>query len=62
MTKLVTAVAVMQVVEKGLLALDDDLSGILPNLSELDLLEGFDSNGQPILGRQARPITLRQVP
>jgi CubicO group peptidase (beta-lactamase class C family) len=61
MTKLVTAVAVMQVVEKGLVGLDDDLGSILPELSNLDVLEGFDSSGQPVLGKQSKPMTLRYV-
>lgn len=59
MTKLVTAVAVMQVVEKGLVELDDDLGEVLPELSELEVLEGFDSNEQPKLGKQTKPVTLR---
>lgn len=61
MTKFVTAVAVMQVVEQGLVSLDDDLGGILPELSGLNILEGFDSNEQPIFGKQTKPVTLRHV-
>lgn len=61
MTKLVTCVAVMQVVEKGLVAIDDDLGKVLPELHDLEVLEGFDSNEQPILGMQTKPVTLRYV-
>ncbi len=61
MTKLVTAVAVMQVVEKGLVGLDDDLGHTLPELSDLDVLEGFDGSEQPMLGKQSDSITLRYV-
>ena len=61
MTKLVTAVAAMQVVEKGLVGLDDDLGNVMPELSNLDVLEGFDDNGQPMLGKQTKPVTLRYV-
>ena len=61
MSKLVTAVAVMQVVENGLVGLDDDLGNIVPELTALDVLEGFDSSGQPVLRKQAKPMTLRYV-
>lgn len=59
MTKLATAAAAMQIVEKGLVNLDDDLGKILPDLSNLDVLEGFDGDGKPILFKQSKPITLR---
>ena len=61
MTKLVTACAVLQVVEKGLVGLDDDLGNVMSELSNLEVLEGFDSNEQPMLGKQTRPVTLRYV-
>ena len=61
MSKLVTAVAVMQLVEKGVVDLDDDLGNIVPELSALDVLEGFDGSGQPVLGKKTKPMTLRYV-
>lgn len=40
-TKLATAVAVMQVVEQGLVHLDDDIRCIVPELKDLRVLAGF---------------------
>jgi CubicO group peptidase (beta-lactamase class C family) len=42
MTKLMTSVAAMQVVEKGLVGLDDDLGAILPELGDRKILMSFD--------------------
>jgi CubicO group peptidase (beta-lactamase class C family) len=42
MTKLMTSVAAMQVVEKGLVGLDDDLGAILPELGDRKILTSFD--------------------
>lgn len=64
-TKLITAVAVMQCVEKGLLKLDDDVSTILPELKDMDVLVGFengvDGKEKPILKKNSKVITLRYV-
>ncbi|KAK5038143.1 hypothetical protein LTS07_001612 [Exophiala sideris] len=59
MTKLVTAVAAMQVVEKGMVGLDDDLGKIVPDLSNLQVLDGFDDNGKAILTKATKAVTLR---
>ena len=53
MTKAVTSVAAMQLVERGKLTLDEPVSKHLPELAKLNVLEGFDSAGKPIL----RPAT-----
>jgi CubicO group peptidase (beta-lactamase class C family) len=64
-TKLITAVAVMQCVEKGLLKLDDDVSTILPELKDMDVLVGFENGAhgkeKPILKKNSKVITLRYV-
>ncbi|KAE8341630.1 hypothetical protein BDV24DRAFT_151031 [Aspergillus arachidicola] len=39
MTKLVTAVAVMQLVERGIVSLDDDVRTIVPELRDIQILE-----------------------
>ncbi|KAF2008714.1 beta-lactamase class C and other penicillin binding protein [Aaosphaeria arxii CBS 175.79] len=44
-TKLTTSVAVMQVVEKGLIGLDDDVRDVLPQLKDLKVLIGFEGEG-----------------
>lgn len=43
-TKLTTSVAVLQVVEKGLVGLDDDVREILPQLKELKVITGFEAD------------------
>ena len=42
MTKAVTAVAAMQLVEQGRLALDSPIGTVLPELASPQVLEGFD--------------------
>ena len=59
MTKAVTTVAAMQMVEQGKLKLDQPASEILPDLASAQVLEGFDAAGQPQLRPAKRPITLR---
>lgn len=62
MTKLVTSVAAMQVVERGLVGLDDDLGSILPQLKNRDILVGFDGAAkQGVFKESTNKITLRYV-
>ena len=60
-TKLVTAVAALQCVERGLLALDDPIDGILPGFAEYQVLAGFGEDGAPLLRAPSRRITLRHL-
>ena len=46
-SKLVTSVAVMQLVEKGLVGLDDDVRKIVPALEDIKILVGFDGEADP---------------
>lgn len=41
MTKLVTAVAVMQLVERGVVSLDDDVREKVPELANIQILENM---------------------
>ncbi|HEY7268646.1 MAG TPA: serine hydrolase domain-containing protein [Dehalococcoidia bacterium] len=59
MTKAVTSVAAMQLVEQGRLDLDEPLGNLLPALASPQVLEGFDADGMPRLRPATRPITLR---
>src|ERR687888_322002 len=59
MTKAVTSVAAMQLVEQGRLDLDEPLGRRLPELASPQVLEGFDESGEPRLRPARRPITLR---
>jgi CubicO group peptidase (beta-lactamase class C family) len=61
MTKAVTSVAAMQLVEQGKLRLDQPIGEVLPELAAPQVLEGFDSSGAPRLRPARRPITLRHL-
>lgn len=58
MTKLVTSVAAIQVVERGLVGLEDDLAQVVPELSHRDVLKDFAEDGSPIFEKQTKPLTL----
>ena len=55
MTKVVTSIAAMQLVEKGLIGLDDDLSSLMPEMVAIPIL----NNGK--LSPAKNPITLRHL-
>ena len=61
MTKAVTSVAALQLVEQGKLTLDGPLPDIDLALSAPQVLEGFDPSGAPRLRPARRPITLRHL-
>ncbi len=61
MTKAVTSVAAMQLVEQGKLELDEPLGRRIPELAQPQVLEGFDAEGAPWLRPARRPITLRHL-
>ena len=61
-TKFITTIAAMQCVEKGLLSLDGDVTGILPELKGREILKGFEDGTQkPILVPSTKKITLRSI-
>lgn len=50
----------MQCVEKGLVSLDQDVAGILPEWMSPDILTGFDQeSGEPQLKKATKKISLR---
>lgn len=61
MTKAITSVAAMQLVEQGKLALEAPVPDIDPTLGAPQVLEGFDAAGKPRLRPARRPITLRHL-
>jgi methyl acetate hydrolase len=61
MTKAVTCVAAMQLVEQGKLKLDDPVPNIDPAISAPQVLDGFDATGAPKLRPAKRPMTLRHL-
>ncbi len=60
-TKSLTGIACLQAVDAGLLDLDAPASEVLPELGDLEVLEGFDGDGQPILRPAVGQVTLRQL-
>jgi CubicO group peptidase (beta-lactamase class C family) len=62
MTKAITSVAAMQLVEEGKLSLDAPVPDIgEPALAAPQVLEGFDAAGAPRLRPAKRPITLKHL-
>ncbi len=61
MTKPITAVAALQLVERGKLNLDSPAGEICPELSKVTVLDGFDAAGMPLVRSPRRAITLRQL-
>ncbi|KAG6354678.1 hypothetical protein INS49_004696 [Diaporthe citri] len=61
MTKLATAAAAMQLVERGQVGLDDDVRPLVPALGRLPVLRGFVGADIPFLEDNTAPITLRHL-
>jgi methyl acetate hydrolase len=61
MTKAITTVASLQLVEQGKLDLAGPVAGHLPQLANLDVLEGFDAAGKPSLRPARAQLTLRHL-
>ncbi len=61
MTKPITSVAVMQLIERGRLKLDEPAATYLPELARVEVLEGFDANGKATLRPPKTPVTIRQL-
>jgi len=60
-TKAITATAVLQLVEDGLLDLDAPARNYVPMIGELKVLEGFDIDGTPRLRAPKKHITTRML-
>jgi methyl acetate hydrolase len=60
MTKAVVSVAVLQLIERGELELEQPVTDILPAFGELPILDGFDLD-VPRLRAATRPATLRHL-
>jgi methyl acetate hydrolase len=61
MTKAITSAAAMQLVEQGKIDLDAPASRIVPQISEAQVLTGFDATGRPQTRAPKRAITLRHL-
>jgi methyl acetate hydrolase len=60
-TKAITATAVLQLVEEGRLDLDAPAKRYAPEIGKLQVIEGFDGKGEPILRAPKRDITTRML-
>ena len=58
-TKLMTTIAALQCVERGLVSLDEDTGEVLPELAGQKILNGFEEGGEPVLVERKEAITLR---
>ena len=61
MTKLVTTIAALQLMEQGKLNLDSPISAYAPELNELQVLKGFEADETPIFERAKRAPTAREL-
>jgi CubicO group peptidase (beta-lactamase class C family) len=62
MTKAVTSLALMQLIEQGKLGLDDPVDRYLPEMSKLPVFQAFDAaSGEYALRPSTKPITVRHV-
>ena len=61
MTKAITGTAVMQLVEKGDISLEQPIGEVLPLIKDVKVLEGFDGDGTPRLRPPKTPITLQHL-
>ncbi len=60
-TKAITALAALQLVERGLLSLDDPIGDRVPMLAAPRVLDGFEADGTPRLRAARRAVTLRDL-
>lgn len=61
LTKAITSVAAVQLVEQGRLDLDAPATEWLPEIGDAQVLTGFSADGQPTLRPPRRPVTLRHL-
>jgi methyl acetate hydrolase len=60
-TKAITGTAALQLVEDGKLDLDAPAKTYVPDIGKLQVIEGFDANGEPRLRAPKRDITTRML-
>src|ERR1700741_3329298 len=60
-TKAITGTAVLQLVEEGKLDLDAPAKRYAPEIGNLQVIDGFDAAGEPILRAPKRDITTRML-
>ncbi|THV08211.1 beta-lactamase/transpeptidase-like protein [Dendrothele bispora CBS 962.96] len=61
LVKLMTTVAALQLVERGLVDLDEDITRVLHEWKNPSILTGFDDNGKPMTRPAQNKMTLRHL-
>ena len=61
MTKPLVGAAAMQLVEQGKLKLDEPIARILPEIDAIQVITGWDAQGQPMVRPPKTPMTLRHL-
>ncbi|MDR3513802.1 MAG: serine hydrolase [Caulobacteraceae bacterium] len=61
MTKVLTSIAALQLIEQGALSPDQPAAAIVPSIGEAPILEGFDADGAPRLRAATRPVSVRHL-
>jgi methyl acetate hydrolase len=61
MTKAVTSVAAMQLVEQGLIRLDQPAMELVERLADVQVVDGYDESGTPRFRPPSQPPTIRQL-
>jgi methyl acetate hydrolase len=61
MTKPLTSVAALQLVEQGRVNLDEPVAKYVPELATLNILDGYETNGAPKLRPARTQVTLRHL-
>ena len=61
MTKPVTGVAMMMLLEQGKWQLNDPVAKHIPEFKDLRVYAGADADGKPILKPQTRPMTMKEL-
>lgn len=61
MTKAITSAAALQLVEQGKLSLKEPASRHLPELGNVQVLDGYNASGKPILRAPRSPVTLHHL-
>lgn len=59
LSKLITTTCLLQLVEKKLITLDEDVRPKFSHMQKVQILRGFEEDGTPILEDNKEPITLR---
>ncbi|KAI1208483.1 beta-lactamase family protein [Annulohypoxylon truncatum] len=61
MSKFPTSIAALQLVERGFVTLDEDLSDLLPSFGSQGILISVADDGTPTVRKRQNPITLRHL-